>query len=359
MGKLAPAFSFIAACSWLLCGASEAAAAGSGSCADSDCVNPGSDCHCDGGCTTYGDCCGDYAAVCGPALGPALDAASAADIFVTRSSEEVSQSIIPGFFTHSGLKDYSGDNWFHSTGSLDNGILDCPLGLYGGVKYEARPSEGEAGSAVFHVTNVSDTQRGAAADMAYNHYLAHYPFREDSGTAWSGDAEETGTGAPDYCSSESSAFRANYDWSWIDTRVNDHAYCSALVYWSYSSASVDACGTTLSGAGFDKPLYDHSADFGPKCTWLGERFNDLEGDVCDAAGGLEGWDVTGHFLGWVQGSHEPDENQAENQCRAGVSGVEAITPSELVENHVDEGYTEGYFTFSYAYGGASSQDPVE
>jgi hypothetical protein len=69
--------------------------------------------------------------------------------------------------------------------------------------------------------------------------------------------------------------------------------------------------------------------------------------------------VTGHFLGWVQGSHEPDEAQTENQCRAGVPGVLAITPTELVENHVDEGYTAGYFSFSYVYGATVQPDSVE
>jgi hypothetical protein len=33
-----------------------------------------------------------------------------------------------------------------------------------------------------------------------------------------------------------------------------------------------------------------------------------------------------------------------------VSPVLAITPSELVEDHVSAGFTEGYFSFSYAYG---------
>jgi hypothetical protein len=287
--------------------------------------------------------------VCAPALGPALDAAAPADLFVTRSSDEISQNIIPGFFTHSGLKDYDGSNWLHSTGEIDSGILDCPLGLYGGVKYEARPSDGSAGSAVFHVTNVSDAERFAAADMAFNHFFAHYPYSEGNGTAWTGDAEQTGVGSPDYCTSSNSAFRANYDWAWVDTRVNDHQYCSSLVYWSYSSASVDACGGSIAGAGFDKPLYDHSADFGPNCSWLGEHFEGAEGDVCDAAGGFEGWDAAGHFLGSVQGSHEPDEGQVKDACRAGVSPVLAITPSELVENHVSDGFTEGYFSFSYAY----------
>jgi hypothetical protein len=78
--------------------AAEARAVGTASCAETDCASAASDCQCDGACTTYGDCCGDYAGVCGPALGPALDAASAADIFVTRSNDEVSQSIIPGFW---------------------------------------------------------------------------------------------------------------------------------------------------------------------------------------------------------------------------------------------------------------------
>jgi hypothetical protein len=325
-------------------------AAGTGSCTETNCDGQASDCFCDGGCTTFGDCCDDYDAVCGPALGPALDAASPADIFVTRSSEEISQNIIPGFFTHSGMKDFEGDNWFHSTGEIDGGILDCPLGLYGGVKYEPRPSGGSAGSAVFHVTNISDAERIAADDMAFNHFLSHYPYTEGSGTAWSGDAEQTASGDPDYCARSSSAFRANYDWAWIDTRPNDRQYCSSLVYWSYSSASIDACGTSISGAGFDKPLYDHSADFGPNCVWLGNHFDDLAGDLCDAAGGIEGWDASGHFLGVVQGSHEPDEGLAERTCRAGVSQVLAITPSELVENHVSEGFTEGYFSFSYAYG---------
>jgi hypothetical protein len=330
-------------------------AAGTGSCTETSCDGQASDCFCDGGCTTFGDCCNDYEAVCGPALGPAMDAASPADIFVTRSSEEISQNIIPGFFTHSGLKDYEGANWFHSTGEIDGGILDCPLGLYGGVKYEPRPGGGSAGSAVFHVTNITDAERIAAGDMAFNHFLTHYPYSEGNGTAWSGDAEQTGVGSPDYCTSSNSAFRANYDWAWVDTRPNDHAYCSALVYWSYSSASVDVCGASVSGAGFDKPLYDHSADFGPNCIWLGEHFDDVEGDICDVGGGLEGWDAAGHFLGVVQGSHEPDEGQAENACRAGVSPVLAITPSELVENHVTEGFTEGYFSFSYAYGAGVQQ----
>jgi hypothetical protein len=335
--------------------ARSAGAVGSASCAETNCDGAASDCFCDGGCTTYGDCCNDYAAVCGPALGPAMDAASPADIFVTRSSEEISQSIIPGFFTHSGMKDYEGDNWFHSTGEIESGILECPLGLYGGVKYEQRPGGGSAGSAVFHVTNISDSQRIAAADMAYNHFLAHYPYTEGSGTAWSGDAERTGVGSPDYCTSSGSAFRANYDWAWIDTRPEDHQYCSSLVYWSYSSASVDACGASLSGAGFDKPLYDHSADFGPKCVWLGERFDGIEGDLCDGGGGLEGWDAAGHFLGLVQGSHEPNEDQVESTCRAGVAPVLAVTPSELVEDHVSEGFTQGYFSFSFTYAAGNEQ----
>jgi hypothetical protein len=359
MSKWTRALSLAMTAGFSISMAEEVRAAGTASCAETDCASTASDCQCDGACTGYGDCCGDYAAVCGPALGPAMDAASAADIFVTRSNDEISQSIIPGFFTHSGFKDYVGDNWFHSTGSLDSGILDCPLGLFGGVKYEARPSEGEAGSAVFHVTDVTDTQRAAAADFAYDHFLVHYPFQAASGTSWSGDAEETGAGAPKYCESASSEFRSNYDWSWFDTRPDDHQYCSSLIYWSYSSASVDACGVAQTGAGFDKPLYDHSADFGPKCVWLGEHFDDLEGDICDAGGGFEGWDVTGHFLGWVQGSHEPDEGQTENQCRAGVPGVLAITPTELVENHVDEGYTGGYFSFSYVYGATVQPDSLE
>lgn len=329
--------------------ASAARAAGSASCGETSCDGEASDCFCDGQCQSFGDCCNDYAAVCGPALDAAMAAASAADIFVTRSSEEISQNIIPGFFTHSGLKDYDGSHWFHSTGEIEGGMLDCPLGLYGGVKYETAPGGGGGGSAVFHVTNVTDAERVAAADMAYNHYLTHYPYTEGSGTAWSGDAEQTGVGSPDYCSSSSSQFRGNYDWAWVDTRPNDHAYCSALVYWSYSSASVDACGTPVTGAGFDKPLYDHSADFGPNCLWLGEHFDDVEGDICDATGGLEGWDAAGHFLGLAQGSHEPDEDDVERTCRAGVAEVLAITPSELVEDHVNEGFTEGYFSFSYAY----------
>src|SRR5688572_11140659 len=81
-----------------------ASAAGNASCAETSCDGPASDCQCDGSCSNFGDCCNDYAAVCGPALDPAMDAASAADIFVTRSSDDLSQSIIPGFFTHSGLK---------------------------------------------------------------------------------------------------------------------------------------------------------------------------------------------------------------------------------------------------------------
>lgn len=326
-----------------------ASAAGTGSCAATSCDGPASDCFCDGGCGSFGDCCNDYEAVCGPALGAAMDAAAAADIFVTRSSDAISQNIIPGFFTHSGLKDYVDDHWFHSTGEIDSGILECPLGLYGGVKYEQRPGGGSAGSAVFHVTNISDAERVAAGDLAFNHFLVHYPYIEGAGTAWSGDAEATGLGSPDYCTSSSSGFRANYDWAWIDTRIDDRQYCSSLVYWSYSSASVDACGTVLAGAGHDKPLYDHSADFGPNCLWLGDRFDGIQGDICDAGGGLEGWDAAGHFLGLVQGSHEPDEGQVENACRAGVSPVLAITPSELVEEHVIEGYTEGYFSFSFAY----------
>jgi hypothetical protein len=330
--------------------ARSAYAAGTGSCTETSCDGAASDCFCDGGCTTFGDCCDDYAAVCGPAFGAALDAAGPADIFVTRASDEISQNVIPGFFTHSGLKDYEGSNWFHSTGGIEGGILDCPLGLYGGVKYQPRPGGGSAGSAIFHVTNITQAERIAADDMAFNHFLAHYPFTEGRGTAWSGDAERTGVGAPDYCTSSASEFRANYDWAWIDTRPDDHQYCSSLVYWSYSSASVDACGASIAGAGFDKPLYDHSADFGPNCLWLGDHFDGLEGDICDAGGGFEGWDAAGHFLGVVQGSHEPDEGQAENACRAGVSPVLAITPSELVEEHVREGFTEGYFSFSYAYG---------
>jgi hypothetical protein len=332
-----------------------ARAAGTGSCTETSCDGQASDCFCDGGCATFGDCCGDYDAVCAPALGPALDAASPADIFVTRSSDEISQNIIPGFFTHSGLKDYDGSNWLHSTGEIDGGILDCPLGLYGGVKYETRPGDGSAGSAVFHVTNISDAERVAAADMAYNHFFAHYPYTEGSGTAWTADAEQTGVGSPDYCASSNSAFRANYDWSWVDTRVNDHQYCSSLVYWSYSSASIDACGGSIAGAGFDKPLYDHSADFGPNCIWLGEHFEGPEGDICDATGGFEGWDAAGHFLGIAQGSHEPDEGDVKDACRAGVAPVLAITPSELVENHVSDGFTEGYFSFSYAYAAGVQQ----
>jgi hypothetical protein len=330
--------------------AAAASAAGTASCAETSCDGGASDCFCDGGCTSFGDCCNDYAAVCGPALDAAMDAASAADIFVTRSSDDISQSIIPGFFTHSGLKDVDGAHWFHSTGEIDGGILECPLGLYGGVKYEQYPGGGSAGSAVFHVTNITDAERVAAADMAFNHFLAHYAFTDGAGAAWSGDAEPTGVGNPDYCSSSSSDFRANYDWAWVDTRPNDHQYCSSLVYWSYSSASVDACGTAVAGAGFDKPLYDHSADFGPNCVVLGEEFEGIQGDICDAGGGLEGWDAAGHFLGLVQGSHEPDEGQVKNACRAGVSPVLAITPSELVEAHVNEGFTQGYFSFSYAYG---------
>jgi len=326
-----------------------ASAAGTASCSETSCDGQASDCFCDGGCAAFGDCCNDYDAVCGPALAPAMTAASPADIFVTRSSDEVTQNIIPGFFTHSGLKDYADDNWFHSTGEIEGGILDCPLGLYGGVKYEAQPDGGSAGSAVFHVTNVTDQERFAAGDMAYNHFLIHYPYSDGRGTAWSGDAEATGTGSPDYCTSSSSEFRANYDFSWIDTRPDDHQYCSSLVYWSYSSASVDACGAAVTGAGFDKPLYDHSADFGPNCIWLGEHFDGFDGDLCDGGGGLEGWDAAGHFLGLVQGSHEPNEDSVERACRAGVSPVLAITPTELVENHVIEGFTEGYFSFSYAY----------
>jgi Somatomedin B domain len=327
-----------------------ASAAGTASCTETSCDGAATDCQCDGSCTTFGDCCNDYAAVCGAALDPAMDAAAAADIFVTRSSDEISQSIIPGFFTHSGLKDYDGVHWFHSTGEIDGGILDCPLGLYGGVKYEQHPGGGSAGSAVFHVTNISDAERVRAGDMAFNHFLAHYPYIEAEGTAWSGDAEQTGAGSPDYCSSSGSEFRANYDWAWIDTRVNDRQYCSSLVYWSFSSEGVDSCGTSVGGAGFDKPLYDHSADFGPNCVVLGEEFEGIQGDVCDASGGFEGWDAAGHFMGLVQGSHEPDEGQVKNACRAGVAPVLAITPSELVENHVSDGFTEGYFSFSYAYG---------
>jgi hypothetical protein len=339
----------------VLLGSSGARAAGTGSCAGTSCNGQAGDCFCDGSCTTFGDCCNDYDAVCGPALGAAMDAASPADIFVTRGSDDITQNIIPGFFTHSGLKDYVDGNWFHSTGEIDGGILECPLGLYGGVKYEPHPGGGSAGSAVFHVTNVTDAERVAAGDMAFHHFLAHYPYLQGRGTAWSGDAEATGAGSPDYCSSSNSDFRANYDWAWIDTRPNDHQYCSSLVYWSYSSASVDACGATRTGAGFDKPLYDHSADFGPNCLWLGRRFDGLEGDLCDAGGGLEGWDAGGHFLGLVQGSHEPNEDQVESICRAGVSPVLAITPSELVEDHVSEGYTEGYFSFSFAYGAGVQQ----
>jgi hypothetical protein len=354
MMKLAQALVHAAAIGTLLGGARTAAAVGTDSCAETDCASAASDCQCDGACTTFGDCCGDYTAVCGPAFGPAQDSASPADIFVTRSGEETSQSVIPGFFTHSGLKDYVEDNWFHSTGDIEAGILDCPLGLFGGVKYEARPSGGNVASAVFHVTNISDTQRSVAADMAFNHYLSHYPYQAGSGTAWSGDAEETGVGSPTYCEASSSSTRSNYDWAWIDTRVNDRAYCSALIYWSYSDATVDSCGTPISGAGFAKPLYDHAADFGPNCLWLGDHFDGIEGDLCDATGGLEGWDAAGHFLGWVQGSHEPDEDQVEAQCRAGVGELLAITPTELVENHVDEGFTEGYFAFSFAYAAAQT-----
>lgn len=345
-----PASCFVATLVAAFLSSAAASAAGSASCAETSCDGPASDCQCDGSCSSFGDCCNDYAAVCGPALDPAMDAASAADIFVTRSSDELSQSIIPGFFTHSGLKDYDGVHWFHSTGEIDGGILDCPLGLYGGVKYEQHPGGGGAGSAVFHVTNVSDAQRVAAGDMAFNHFLAHYPYTEARGTRWSGDAEQTGAGAPDYCTSSSSDVRANYDWAWIDTRVNDRQYCSSLVYWSYSSASVDSCGSPLTGAGLDKPLYDHSADFGPNCEVLGEEFEGPQGDICDATGGFEGWDAAGHFMGLVQGSHEPNEDDVKSACRTGVSPVLAITPSELVENHVSEGFTEGYFSFSYAYG---------
>jgi hypothetical protein len=52
----------------------------------------------------------------------------------------------------------------------------------------------------------------------------------------------------------------------------------------------------------------------------------------------------------VQGSHEPNEDSVESICRAGVAPVLAITPSELVEDHVSGGFTEGYFSFSFAYG---------
>jgi hypothetical protein len=111
----------------------------------------------------------------------------------------------------------------------------------------------------------------------------------------------------------------------------------------------------VSGAGYDKPLYDHSADFGPNCLWLGDHFDGIQGDICDAGGGLEGWDAAGHFLGLAQGSREPNEDDVEDACRAGVSPVLAITPTELVENHVSEGFTEGYFSFSFAYGSGVRQ----
>lgn len=335
---------------WLsaLCVTANAHAAGTGSCGQSDCSSQAGDCFCDGSCSEYGDCCADYSALCSAAAGSAEDTASGADILVMRSTDDTVQTIIPGFFTHSALKDYVADNWIHSTGSIKEGLFSCPLGLYGGVKYEPRPAQGDEAVALFHVTNITDNQRVLVDDLAYNHFLVHYPYTEGAGTAWDGDAEQTGVGSPAYCASSSSDVRSNYDWSWVDTRIDDHPYCAALIYWSYSDASVDACGQPLSGAGFQKPLYDHSADFGPNCLWLGEHFDNLAVDVCDLTGGLDGWDAGGHFLGWVQGSHEPNENDVKRQCEAGAT-VEAITPTDLVENHVDEGYTEGYFTFSYNY----------
>jgi hypothetical protein len=298
-----------------------------------------------------------------------MNNASTGDYSFTRGDPDgVTANIIPGYWTHSALKDWWNNYWMDSRGEVDGSWVsdDCPLGFFGGVAYGGAAgfdswTNGDGNRAdvgVYHLTwhyqnnPLSTTNRNKAADLGYYWFYLKYPVRTEDGHRWNSN----------FSSYSYNSCESNYDWGWIDTSTTQHPYCSAVVLWGYRTNGASSSFDYISGwndnwgPGLYLPRYNHWNDVWANGFWLADHGDTFWGTMCDWFGGQEGWDAVGHFLKneggsadyMAEGECEPDEGDVEdrlNWMKNNYGTSWAITPSELNTNHPNGGYVGGYWTY--------------